>query len=75
MEIVKARNSPRAKTNKGTYMSDEAFADLKQGLENALAFERGERQEPRVTRIERSRLKRQPRYSDPTNANPSSRTE
>jgi hypothetical protein len=36
-------------------MSDEAFADLKQALEDALAFEHGERRELRVTRIEGSR--------------------
>ena len=36
-------------------MSDEAFADLKQALEGALAFEHGEPRELRVTRIEDSR--------------------
>ena len=36
-------------------MSNEALADLKQALEDAFAFERGERRELRVTRIEGSR--------------------
>jgi len=35
--------------------TDEAFADLKQALEDALAFERGERRGLRVTRIPGSR--------------------
>jgi hypothetical protein len=33
------------------HMSDEAFADLKKALEAALAFERGELRDLRVTRI------------------------
>ena len=36
-------------------MSDEAFADLKQALEDALAFERGERRGLKVTGIPGSR--------------------
>jgi hypothetical protein len=32
-------------------MSDEAFADLKEALEEALAFERGEQRDLHVTRI------------------------
>jgi hypothetical protein len=41
-------------------MSDEAFADLKQALEDALAFELGKRQSLRVTRIESSSLSKAP---------------
>jgi hypothetical protein len=36
-------------------MSDEAFADLKEALEGALAFERGERRDLNVTRIQAPR--------------------
>lgn len=40
---MKAKGSPKDQTNKTNYMSDEAFADLKEALEVALAFERGRR--------------------------------
>lgn len=53
MEIVKATNSLKAQTNK-TYMRDQAFADLKRALEDALTFERGDRQDLKTTRIEGS---------------------
>jgi len=33
-------------------MSDEAFADLKEAMEEALAFERGKRGDLKVTRIQ-----------------------
>lgn len=33
-------------------MSDEAFADLKEAMEDALAFERGKRRNLKVTRIQ-----------------------
>jgi hypothetical protein len=33
-------------------MSDEAFVDLKEAMEDALAFERGERRKLKVTRIQ-----------------------
>ena len=36
-------------------MSDEAFADLKEALEDAFSFERGERRELMITRIKGSR--------------------
>lgn len=32
-------------------MSDEAFADLKEAMEDALAFERGKRCDPKTSRI------------------------
>ena len=37
------------------HMSDEAFADLKEAMKDALAFERGERRDLKVTRIQRPR--------------------
>lgn len=55
MEISKAKDSSKAQTNKTTYMSDEASADLERALEDALAFERGERRGLKVTRIQGSR--------------------
>ena len=51
---MKAKDSPKAQRNKATHMSDEAFADIKQALEDALAFERGEHRELIVMRIEAS---------------------
>lgn len=36
-------------------MSDEAFSDLKQALKDALAFERGERRDLKVKRIQAPR--------------------
>ena len=55
MDIMKAKDSPKTQMKKASHMSGEAFADLKQALEGALVFERGERRELRVTRIEGSR--------------------
>lgn len=52
---MKAKDSPKAHRNKATRMSDEAFGELKQALEEALAYERGDRRELRVSRIEGSR--------------------
>ncbi len=50
-----AKRTRKAQTDRATYMRDEAFADLTQALEDALAFELGELREVRVTRIEGSR--------------------
>ena len=50
--IKKAR---KAQTNKTNYMSEEAFGDLKEALEDALAFERGQRRGLKVTRIQAPR--------------------
>lgn len=47
----KAESAPRTQTNKISYMRDEAFADLKEALQDALTFERGKRRQVRVTRI------------------------
>jgi hypothetical protein len=40
------------RTDKTNYMSDETFADLKKAIKDALAFERGERRDLHVTRIQ-----------------------
>jgi hypothetical protein len=52
---MKSRGTRKAQTKKTNYMSDPAFADLQQALEDALAFERGERRDLSVTRIQGSR--------------------
>ena len=49
---MKAGKTRKAQTNKTNYMSDEAFAELKQAMEDALACERGERRDLKVTRIQ-----------------------
>jgi hypothetical protein len=46
-----AKKTRKAQTNKTNYMSDEAFADLKEAMEDALAFESGQRRNLKVTRI------------------------
>ena len=51
---MKVKGTRKVQTNKTNYMSDEGFADLKQALEDALAFERGERRDLNVTRIQGS---------------------
>jgi len=53
-------------TNKANYMSDEAFADLKEAMEDALAFERGERRNLKLTRIQ---AQRSPKLSSKDRAN------
>jgi len=50
--MMKTTRTRKVRTTKSSYMRDEAFADVTQALEDALAFERGERRELRVTRIE-----------------------
>ncbi len=47
---MRARGTRKVQTKKTNYMSEEAFADLKQALEGALAHERGGRRELVVTR-------------------------
>lgn len=44
-----------ATRTKKAHMSDEVFAELKESLEQALAYERGAREGYRVTRIAVSR--------------------
>ena len=53
--VMTAKGTRKIQTNKTNYMSDEAFADLKAALEGALAFERGERRDLNVTRIQAPR--------------------
>ena len=48
---MKTRKTRKVQTNKTNYMSEDAFADLKGALEDALAFERGKRRDLKVTRI------------------------
>lgn len=48
---MKKGKTRKVQTNKANYMSDEAFADLKASMEDALAFERGKRRDLKVTRI------------------------
>jgi putative transcriptional regulator len=48
MKRVKNR---KMQTNKTNYMSHDAFADLKAAMEGAVAFERGEHRNLKVTRI------------------------
>jgi len=52
---MKARGTRKTQTNKTNYMSDDAFADLKEAMEDALTFERGERSDLKVTRIQAPR--------------------
>ncbi len=59
---MKAARTRKAQTNKSNYMSDEAFADLKEAMEGALAFERGERGDLKVSRI---RAPRPPKAMSP----------
>jgi putative transcriptional regulator len=52
---MKTGKTRKLQTNKTNYMSDEAFADLKEAMEDAVAFERGKRRDLRVTRIQAPR--------------------
>ena len=48
---MKTGKTRKTQTNKKNYMSDEAFAELKEAMEDALAFEHGKRRDLKVTRI------------------------
>ena len=52
---MKTGKTRKAQTTKTNYMSDEAFADLKDAMEDALAFEHGKRHDLKVTRIQAPR--------------------
>jgi hypothetical protein len=52
---MKKGETRKVPTNKTNYMSDEAFADLREAMEVALAFERGKRRHLKVTRIQAQR--------------------
>ena len=54
---MKAKSTRSIKRKKTRHVGAEAFADLKDALEGALAFERGERRELHVTRIRAPRTK------------------
>jgi hypothetical protein len=60
---MKRENTRKLQTNKTNYMSDGAFAELKQAMEDALAFERGKRRDLRVTRIQ---VPRPPKTCNPS---------
>jgi putative transcriptional regulator len=45
----------KVQTNKTNYMGDEAFTELKEAMEDALAFERGKRRDLKLTRIQAPR--------------------
>jgi len=52
---MKTAETRKVQTHKTNYMSDEAFADLKNAIEDALAFERGKGRDLKVTRIQAPR--------------------
>ena len=52
---MKTAKTRKVQTNKTNYMSDDAFADLKEAMEEALAFERGKSRDLKVTRIQAPR--------------------
>ena len=52
---MKTGKTRKVQTNKANYMSDDAFADLKDAMKDALAFERGKRRDLKVTRIQAPR--------------------
>jgi putative transcriptional regulator len=58
---MKARTR-KVQTNKTNYMSDEAFGDLKEALEGALAYEQGGSRDLHVSRI---RVPRPPKAMSP----------
>ncbi|HEX7330873.1 MAG TPA: type II toxin-antitoxin system MqsA family antitoxin [Pyrinomonadaceae bacterium] len=49
---MKRGKTRKSQTTKSNYMSDEAFAELKEAMEDALAFEQGKRRELKITRIQ-----------------------
>jgi putative transcriptional regulator len=52
---MKTGKTRKLQTNKTNYMSDEAFADLKEAMEDALEFQRGKGRGLKVTRIQAPR--------------------
>jgi hypothetical protein len=52
---MKRGKTRKVQTNKTNYMSDEAFAELREAMEHALVFESGKRRELKVTRIQAQR--------------------
>jgi putative transcriptional regulator len=52
---MKARKHRNVQTNRKNYMSADAFAELKEAMEDALAFAGGKRRGLKVTRIQAPR--------------------
>ena len=52
---MRTGKTAKAQTDKTNYMSDDAFADLKEAMEEALAYERGKGRDLKVTRIQAPR--------------------
>ena len=52
---MKTAKTRKGQTNKTNYMSNEAFAELKEAMGDARAFERGKRRNLKVTRIQAPR--------------------
>ena len=52
---MKTAKSRKLQTNKTNYMSDDAFAELKKAMEDALAFEHGKRRDLKIKRIQAPR--------------------
>jgi putative transcriptional regulator len=52
---MKRGKTRKLQTNKTNYMNDEAFAELKEAMEDALAFEQGKRRDLKITRIQAPR--------------------
>lgn len=48
---MKTGKTHKLQTNKTNYMSDEAFAELKEAMADALAFEHSKRRDLKITRI------------------------
>lgn len=59
---MKPSKTRKVQTNKTNYMSEEAFGELKEAMEDALAFERGKASSLKVTRI---RAPRPPKAMSP----------
>ncbi|HEV8367179.1 MAG TPA: hypothetical protein VGQ39_04435 [Pyrinomonadaceae bacterium] len=53
-----ASKERKIQMTKRNYMSDEAFAELEAAMEDALAFQRGNRRELVITRMPRPKLPR-----------------
>lgn len=49
---LSSNETRKVQTNKANYMTDDAFANLKEAMEDALAYERGERRDLKVTRVQ-----------------------
>ena len=52
---MKTGKPRKVQTNKTNYMGEEAFTELKEAMEDALAFERGKRRDLKITRIQAPR--------------------